>query len=311
VSLATRRPKIGLYVEPDEKLVAEENEMAVAFLQDEAFESYSARLSPFFKMKREDGIIEVRVHTNDGEALFGLEMHRAFAQMFRAVGADRQNEVMILTGTGDYWVRSVNQENSGEHGGDAEGAPPFSEFIYDTFHIDGTKIVEELIWNVNIPVIGAVNGPGFHAETMFLADITLCTPDTTFVEPHFTIGLVPGDGNYLILQELIGMKRANKATFLGQPVNAQQALEWGLVTDVVPREGLLDQAWAIARYFMQRPREVRALTTNVARQRWKNLFTREFAMHLSHEITAALIRPVSIEANEGAVTGKSGYFGAK
>ncbi|ODU70070.1 MAG: hypothetical protein ABT11_09815 [Novosphingobium sp. SCN 66-18] len=285
--------------------------MALTFLPDETFESYSARLSPFFKMKRDNGIIEVRVHTNGGEALFGLEMHRAFSQMFRAVGADRENEVMILTGTGDYWVGSVNKENSAEPQADGEPMPSFASFIYDTFHIDGTKIVEEFIWNLNIPVIRAVNGPGFHAETAFLADITMCTPDTTFVEPHFTIGLVPGDGNYLILQELIGLKRANKAMFLGQPITAQQALEWGLVNDVVPRADLLDQAWAMARYFMQRPREVRALTTNVARQRWKSLFTREFAMHLSHEITAALIHPVSIEAQEDAVTGKSGYFEMK
>lgn len=286
--------------------------MAQAFLPDETFESYSERLSPFFKMKREDGIIEVRMHTDGGEALFGLEIHRAFGQMFRAVGADRQNEVMILTGTGDYWVRSVQPENGPEPDGGATGngqAPPtFAQIVYDTFHIDGTKIVEEMIWNVPIPVIGAVNGPGFHAETAFLADITLCTPDTTFVEPHFTIGLVPGDGNYLILQELIGLKRANKAMFLGQPINAQQALDWGLVTDIVPRADLLAQSWAMARYMMERPREVRALTTAVARQRWKNLFSREFGLHLAHEITAALLHPVSIAAQEPAVTGKSGYF---
>ena len=282
--------------------------MAVNFLQDEAFESYTERLSTFFKMKREGGIIEVRMHTNGGEALFGLEMHRAFAQMFRAVGADRQNEVMILTGTGDYWVKSVNPEHSLPPEFKGNLPPTFSQVAYDTFQIDGTKIVEEFLWSVNIPVIGAINGPGFHAETAFLADITLCTPDTTFVEPHFTLGLVPGDGNFLILQELIGMKRANKAMFLGQPVTAQQALEWGLVTDVVLRADLLAQSWAMARYLMERPREVRGFTTAVARQRWKNLFTREFGMHLSHEVAAALIHPVDIDAQEDAVTGKSGYF---
>jgi len=281
------------------------------FVPDESFESYSERLSQFFKMKREDGIIEVRMHTNGAEALFGLEFHRAFAQMFRAVGADRENEVMILTGTGDHWVKSVDHDTSVGKEVDGEAPPPFTEIIYDTFHIDGTKIVEELIWNMNIPVIGAMNGPGFHAETALLADITLCTPDTTFIEPHFTLGLVPGDGNYLILQELIGVKRANKAMFLGQPVNAQQALDWGLVTEVVDREQLSANAWAMARYLMERPREVRALTTNVARQRWKSLFTREFAMHLSHEITAALIRPVVIDAHPDIVTGKSGYFEMK
>ncbi len=285
--------------------------MAQTFLPDEAFENYSERLSSFFRMKREDGIIEVRVHTNDREALFGLEMHRAFAQMFRAVGADRENEVMILTGTGDYWMKSVNTESSLSMENPEVELPPFSEVIYDTFQVDGTKIIEELLWSVNIPVIGAMNGPGFHAETPLLADLTLCTPDTTFVEPHFTLGLVPGDGNFLILQELIGMKQANKAMYLGRPFTAQEALDWGLVTDVVPRAELLAQSWAMARHLMERPREVRALTTAVARQRWKTLFIREFAMHLSHEVTAALIRPVSIDSQPDVVTGKSGYFEMK
>ncbi|WP_144097534.1 enoyl-CoA hydratase/isomerase family protein [Croceicoccus sediminis] len=281
------------------------------FLPDESFESYSERLSQFFKMKREDGIIEVRVHTNGAEALFGLEMHRAFAQMFRAVGADRENEVMILTGTGDHWVKSVDPDTSVGKEIDGKAPPPFTDIIYDTFHIDGTKIVEEMIWSVNIPVIAAMNGPGFHAECPLLADITLCTPDTTFVEPHFTLGLVPGDGNFLILQELMGMKRANKAMYLGQPVTADQALDWGLVTDIVPRDDLMKQAWAMARHLMARPREVRGFTTNVARQRWKSLFTREFALHLSHEVTAALIRPVHIDGQPDVVSGKTGYFEMK
>lgn len=282
--------------------------MALTFLSDETFESYSERLSPFFKMKREDGIIEVRMHTNDAEALFSFELHRAFAQMFRAVGTDRQNEVMILTGTGEYWVKSVYTEGSGQSETNGEEPPSFGQVIYDMFHIDGTKIVEELIWSVNIPVIGAINGPGFHAETPLLADITLCTPDTTFVEPHFTMGLVPGDGNFLILQELMGMKRANKAMFLGQPVTAEQALDWGLVTEIVPRAELLATSWAMARHLMGRPREVRALTTAVARQRWKNVLNREFALHLAHETSAVLMHPVSIEGQPDVVTGKSGYF---
>lgn len=285
--------------------------MALAFLEDESFESYSERFSSFFRMKREDGIIEVRMHTDEGEALFGFELHRAFGQMFRAVGADRQNGVMILTGTGDEWARPMKAPSSAkpthEAGRHAAYAPDYGP--YDRTYIDGSKLLEELVWSVNIPVIGAVNGPGIHTETAFLADITLCTPDSRFIEPHFTLGIAPGDGNFLVLQELIGMKRANKAMLLGQPITAQQALEWGLVTDIVPRAELLEQSWAMARYFMARPREVRALTTAVARQRWKNLLTREFAMHLTHQISGALIRPVSIAGQDDKVSGKSGYFG--
>ncbi|MEJ2457068.1 MAG: enoyl-CoA hydratase/isomerase family protein [Novosphingobium sp.] len=289
--------------------------MVLTFPQDEPFESYSERLSPFFKMKREDGIIEVRMHTKGSEALFSFELHRAYGQMFRAVGADRQNEVMILTGTGDHWALPMKPPTSANQNRNGEDKPPPVKSAYDPSYgpydrtyIDGIKIMEEMIWSVNIPVIGAVNGPGFHTETAFMADLTLCTPDTRFVEPHFTLGIVPGDGNFLVLQELMGIKLANKAMYLGRPISAQEALDWGLVSDIVPRSDLLAHSWAMARYMMERPREVRALTTAVARQRWRNVVSRDLPMHLTHQITGSLIRPMSMQAQDDVITGKSGYF---
>ncbi|WP_144095917.1 enoyl-CoA hydratase/isomerase family protein [Croceicoccus sediminis] len=292
--------------------------MTLTFPPEEPFESYSQRFSDFFAMRREDGIIEVRMHTDGGPVLFGFELHRAFGQMFRAVGADRENEVMILTGTGDHWALPMKPPSAEvlarESAGRASAAktafdPAYGP--YDRTYTDGIKLMEEMIWAVNIPVIAAVNGPGFHTETAFMADLTLCTPDARFVEPHFTLGIVPGDGNFLILQELIGIKRANKAMYLGQPISAQQALDWGLVNDIVPRDDLAAQSWAMARHLMARPREVRGLTAAVARQRWKTLLSRDLSMNLTHQISGSLIRPISIQSQDDIVSGESGYFEMK
>jgi len=292
--------------------------MTRTFPLDEPFESYSERMSDFFEMKREDGIIEVRMHTEGKEALLSFELHRAFGPMFRAVGADRRNEVMIITGTGEHWALPMKPPTSEDLSRESAGSAAAAENAwdpaygpYDRTYIDGTKIMEEMIWSVNIPVIGAVNGPGFHTEFACMADLTLCTPDTRFIEPHFTLGIVPGDGNFLVLQELMGIKRANKAMYLGQPITAQQAVDWGLVNDIVPKNELSAHSWAMARHLMERPREVRSFTTAVARQRWRNVITRDLPMHLTHQISGSLIRPMSMQAQDDIITGKSGYFEMK
>ncbi|RYE39819.1 MAG: hypothetical protein EOP21_10235, partial [Hyphomicrobiales bacterium] len=90
---------------------------------------------------------------------------------------------------------------------------------------------------------------------------------------------------------------------------AQEALDWGLVNEIVPKDKLLTQSWAMARYLMQRPREVRAFTTAIARQRLRSALSRDLPMHLTHQIAAALMHPVAIQSQrEDIVTGDSGYF---
>ena len=54
-----------------------------------------------FAFKREKGILEIRMHTDGKEAKWSKELHRALPQIFPIIGADRKNEVIILTGTGD------------------------------------------------------------------------------------------------------------------------------------------------------------------------------------------------------------------
>ena len=210
--------------------------MAVSYVRDEAFESYSARFAEHFVMSRENGVIEVRMHEDGGSPRWSYELHRALPQMFAAVGADRENELLILTSTGDDWLSEFNPDSFGM---------PHDEFLrqcYDIWYVDGTKLQENLLWCVDIPVIAVINGPGFHFEFPLLADLTICAPDTRFMESHLAFGQVPGDANYLVLQELVGTKRANQVALMGTGIEADEALRLGLVNEVLPREHLMPRA---------------------------------------------------------------------
>jgi enoyl-CoA hydratase/carnithine racemase len=236
-------------------------------------------------MERNAGVIEVRFHTGGLEALWSLELHRALSQMFQAVGQDPENEVMILSGTGKSWINSR----------DLESYRSVEKPNYDMWYLDSAKLIENLLWSVDIPAIAAINGPGFHTEFGLICDLTIASDDAVFYEPHFSIGVAPGDGQFLVYQQLLGVKRANHAMYLrNEGINAAQALEWGMIGEVLPREELLPRAREMAGRLMKQPRTVRRLTTQIARRPWRRAFQADFGMHLTHELFGVHESPRSL-----------------
>ena len=70
------------------------------------FEEYSTRYKNL-KMKRENGILEVALHTNDGPLIFDGYVHEELVKAFRDIGDDRENHVVILTGTGSEFCAQI------------------------------------------------------------------------------------------------------------------------------------------------------------------------------------------------------------
>jgi enoyl-CoA hydratase/carnithine racemase len=82
-------------------------------------------------------------------------------------------------------------------------------------------------------------------------------------------GLVPGDGIHCALQELLNLKPANYAMLTCHPIDAEKALEWGLVNEVVPKEKIYERAWELGRELMQTDRIQRRIATQILRKPWK------------------------------------------
>lgn len=262
----------------------------------EPLDKYRERFAEHFVLDRDErGVLEVRMHTNGGEAVWGLELHRAVGQLFEAIGADRDNQVVIITGTGEFWLRHRDAESFAAIESDP-GA--WRRDSYDIWFRDGRRILEKLIWDVDMPTISALNGPGFHTEFALLCDLTICTNTATFIDPHISVGLVPGDGQFLVYQELLGRKRANAIMFQGRRVDASAALELGLVNEVVTPEQLLPRAHAIADEIMKIDPLVRRTTTHLVRRPWKRVLTADLDFHFSQEVYAASVaRPSNRHAN--------------
>ena len=104
-------------------------------------------------------------------------------------------------------------------------------------------------------MIAAVNGPAtIHAELGVLCDIVLATEDSVFQDaPHFPNGIVPGDGVHVVWPLLLGINRGRYFLLTGQKLSAQEALDLGVVNEVVPRDRLLARAWELAEQIVDKP----------------------------------------------------------
>jgi len=102
-----------------------------------------------------------------------------------------------------------------------------------------------------------------------MCDLTLMADDARIYDLHYGISSVPGDGIHNAFEELLGVKRAAYALLTGEAIDAQTALEHGMVNEILPREELIPRAYTIADHIMSQPRTVRRLTTQIIRRPWK------------------------------------------
>lgn len=193
---------------------------------------------------RENGILEMKLHTGGGDLVWGFEPHDELGFCFADVGADPENEVIILTGTGETFIHDE------ELGSDPEMDARTWERVF--------QAAKRLIFNhleIPCPMIAAVNGPvSVHSELAVLCDIVLSSEDTFFQDaPHFPSGLVPGDGMQVIWPLLLGLNRGRYFLLTGEKIDAQEALDLGVVAEVMQRDELLPRARELANTLLERP----------------------------------------------------------
>ena len=194
------------------------------------------------RMERKDGILQFTFHTDGSVFRFGIVAKLELVHAFNDIGNDPENRVVIMTGTGDSFSlqppRSwINTTPTG----------------YDETYWIGKKLINNLL-DIEVPVIAAINGPALnHPEIPLLSDIVLASDTATFWDDHFAKGIVPGDGVQLIFAMLIGLNRGRYLCWTGQELSAQEALQMGVVSEVLPMEKLLDRAWELAEQLNQRP----------------------------------------------------------
>ena len=272
----------------DERPNARAGAQRMGFVSRPRFEDYREKYATYFKLERQNGILQVQMHTNGGPVMYGLPIHNAWSQLWLDIGNDPDNEVLIFGGTGDKWIGGFDPDFAAQS---LHEMP--ADAFYDQIYSDATKLLEAFIFNIDIPTIACINGPGLHTEFALLCDITLCAEHAELFDPHFQFHLVPGDGQGLTFQELMGLKRAAYYLYTSEKINAQMAKEMGLVNEVLPLDRLLPRAREIAEKIMQKPRAIRRLTSAVLRRQWKRRLVQDLGFHIAHELLGMHLKEVS------------------
>jgi len=119
---------------------------------------------------------------------------------------------------------------------------------------DAKQLLMNLL-DIEVPMIAAVNGPVFiHAELAVLCDIVLAAEHAVFQDaPHFPNGLAPGDGVHVVWPFILGINRGRYFLLTGQKLSAQEALNVGVVSEVLPANRLLPRAWELAEQMVKQP----------------------------------------------------------
>jgi enoyl-CoA hydratase/carnithine racemase len=89
--------------------------------------------------------------------------------------------------------------------------------------------------------------------------------------PHFPNGLVPGDGVHVVWPLVLGLNRGRYFLLTGQKLSAREALDMGVVSEVLPADQLLPRAWELAEQLVKQPPLTLRYTRVVLTQRLKQL----------------------------------------
>ena len=160
------------------------------------------------------------------------------AAAVRRLEADPAVRVLILTGAGKAFCAGLDLKElgSGQAGLGVDNAVSGNDPVTALQQFTG-------------PVIGAINGAAVTGgfELALACDVLLASPLARFADTHARVGIAPGWGLSQKLSRAIGIYRAREVSLTGNWVSAEQAAAWGFVNRVVPAEGLMDAARALAR----------------------------------------------------------------
>ncbi|MBW1900139.1 MAG: enoyl-CoA hydratase/isomerase family protein [Deltaproteobacteria bacterium] len=228
--------------------------------------------------RTESGVLTVRLHTNSGPVVYSSDNHREWVHAFFDISADRDNRVVILTGTGDEFIARFGWD---KEIGTAEQ--------YDEIYWEGKRLIRNLL-DIEVPVIGAVNGPAtIHSELAVLSDITLASETAVFQDqPHIQYATVPGDGIHLIWMELLGPNRGRYFLLTGQKITAQEALQLGVVNEVLPSAELMPRAMELGEKLASLPPLTARYSRVLLTQRLKRLMDESLGYGLALEGLGAL-----------------------
>jgi enoyl-CoA hydratase/carnithine racemase len=189
--------------------------------------------SPYLRFERRAPFAHLTVDRPEARNALTQAMYFGIRYAVRLVDADPELAGLLITGTGDVFIPGGDLgKNAGDKWADFNAAP-------GTFDVLPFDVLRQSVK----PVVSAVNGicQGGGLLIAMCSDLAVVSERATFRVPELLRGI--SDTYYAqLLARLIGPVRTRDLMFTGRRLTAAEALDWGLVSRVVPHEELMDAA---------------------------------------------------------------------
>ena len=193
------------------------------------------------KWELSEGVGRITLDRPESLNAWTAELGRELKQVVTGDAADSAVRAVLITGAGRGFSSGADLKEGFDPADD--GLPDLRKELHELYHpiIAGVRRLEK-------PVVAAVNGPavGIGASLALACDLVLAARSAFFGLAFVNIGLMPDGGSTLFVPAAVGKARAFEMAFLGQRVPAEQALDWGLVNELLDDEELEPHAAALA-----------------------------------------------------------------
>ena len=182
----------------------------------------------------EEGIALVKINRPKVLNALNHQVINELEKVMTEIKEDESVKGVIITGEG---------EKAFVAGADIKEITKLDATTGMEFALKGQKVFR-LIETLGKPVIAAINGfaLGGGCELAMACTLRVASEKAKLGQPEVNLGIIPGYGGTQRLPRLVGKGRALDLLITGRMIDANEALQWGLVNKVVPPEKLLDEA---------------------------------------------------------------------
>lgn len=212
-------------------------------------------MSEHIEVTRGGGRLAIRMNRPERRNAITVAMYAALADAIEGAA-------------GDEAIRLITLEGAGE---DFTAGNDLADFLAEmplpgTTDIPVWRLLRALARN-EVPILAAVHGNAVGIGTTMLlhCDLVIAEEGSRFVMPFVDLGLVPEAASSLILPRLAGRRRAARYLLLGESFGAEEALELGIASHVVPRGELGPALEATALALLAKPAQALRLTQKLLR----------------------------------------------
>ena len=184
----------------------------------------------FIEQHLDDGILTISLNRPEKLNALSTDVLHALSELFLSAKENSAVKGVLLTGKGKAFCAGADISRLAEC--DAQRGYQFACFGQDVFR---------QLETMGKPSLVAINGYAFGGgcELAMAATLRIAATTAQFGQPEVKLGVIPGYGGTQRLARLVGKGRALDLCLTGRFINAETALNWGLVTDVVDADVLL------------------------------------------------------------------------